>query len=311
MLSRPSTTALRRPLRMPLLALAAALSASLVTSCSGGPSPGSAPPAATAASPPSAGDAGPLHDAQQLLLRDCMRRHGFAYTVFPLDEESAAVRFPYVVDDADWARRHGYGGDLARRAARLAAEDPNRAYFASLPPDRRARALVVSNGPSPQGLSVRLPGGGELRRSDRGCVAEAERDLYGDHGAWFRASARVDALDRIRRGRVAAEPTYGAGLRAWSRCMRKAGHSYTTPVAARAAATGPKHPLPRDREVALALAEAACAASSGLGATARRLDARHGAALRAEYRADVDTRDRLRARALTRARQILRAHGAP
>ncbi|TXS35326.1 hypothetical protein EAO77_37040 [Streptomyces sp. t39] len=265
---------------------------------------------AKAASPPSAGEAGLLHDAQQLLLRDCLRRHGFAYTVFPLDEESAAARFPYVVDDTDWARRHGYGGDLAERAARLAAEDPNRAYFASLPPDRRARALVVSNGPSPGGLSVRLPGGGELRRSDRGCVAEAERRLYGDHGAWFRASARVEALDRIRRSRVVADPAYAEPLRAWSLCMRRAGHPYATPAAARAAAAGPKRALPRDREIALALAEAACAESSGLGATARRLDARHGAALRDAYRADVGTRDRLRAKALIRARQILRAPGS-
>lgn len=299
----------RRPLRLPLLALAAALGATLVT-CSGDPSPGSGPPAAKAASPPSTGDAGLLHDARQLLLRDCLRRHGFAYTVFPLDEESAAARFPYVVDDADWARVHGYGGELDRRAARLAADDPNRAYFAGLPPDRRARALVVSNGPSPQGLSVRLPGGGEVRRSDRGCVAEAERRLYADLGAWFRASTRVDALDRVRRSRVVAEPAYTARLREWSRCMRAADRPYATPADARAAATGPERSLPHDREVALALTEAGCADSSGLGAAARRLDARHGAALRAEYRADVDTRDRLRADALTRARQILRTSRA-
>ncbi|MDX2563206.1 hypothetical protein PV371_26595 [Streptomyces sp. TX20-6-3] len=246
-----------------------------------------------------------LHDAEQRLLRDCMGRHGFTYRVFPLGDEPESTLFPYVVDDADWARRHGYGAELRRQREVLAKSDPNRAYFAALPADRRAAALVAANGPSPDGLTVRLPGGGTMRRSDRGCVAEAQRRLYGDLGAWFRSSIRVGTLRQILRSRVVADTGYQKTLGAWRRCMGRSGYAFTSPAAARAAALSPVRPLPEDREIRLALAEARCAAESGLSRTARRLDAHHDRLLAEEYRADVETRDRLTAAALPRARRIL------
>ncbi|MGW6568622.1 hypothetical protein [Streptomyces sp. NPDC054975] len=246
-----------------------------------------------------------LHDAEQLLLRDCMGRQGFTYQVFPLDDDPTATRFVYVLDDAAWARRHGYGAELRRQRADLARRDPNRAYFAALPPDRRSAALVAANGPSPDGLTVDLPGGGTVRRSDRGCVAEAQRRLYGDLGAWFRASTRVEALEQLRRSRVTNEAEYQERLAAWGLCMRRAGHAFTTPAAARAAALSSVRPLSTAHEVALALAEVRCAEESALARTARRLDAHHGGLLAREFRTDVEARDRLRAAALPRARHVL------
>ncbi|MFJ5136226.1 hypothetical protein [Streptomyces sp. NPDC088707] len=246
-----------------------------------------------------------LHDAEQRLLRDCMGRQGFTYRVFPLGDEPESTLFPYVVDDAGWARRHGYGAGLRRQRESLAKSDPNRAYFAALPADRKAAALVTANGPSPDGLTVRLPGGGTMRRSDRGCVAEAQQQLYGDLGAWFRSSIRVGTLRQILRSRVVADAGYQRSLGAWRRCMGRIGYAFTTPAAARAAALSPVRPLPRDREIRLALAEVRCAVESGLSRTARRLDAHHDRLLAEEHRADVETRDRLRAAALPRARRIL------
>lgn len=246
-----------------------------------------------------------LHDAEQRLLRDCMGRHGFTYRVFPLGDEPETTLFPYVVDDAAWARRHGYGGELRQQREALARSDPNRAYFAALPADRKATALVTANGPSPDGMTVRLPGGGILRRSDRGCVAEAQRRLYGDLGAWFRSSTRVGTLRQILRSRVVADVSYQKSLGVWQRCMGRIGYAFATPAAARAAALSPVRPLPKDREIGLALAEARCAGESALSRTARRLDAHHERLLAEEYRADVETRDRLRAAALPRARLIV------
>ncbi|MFI9209443.1 hypothetical protein ACIGW7_15025 [Streptomyces sp. NPDC053253] len=246
-----------------------------------------------------------LHDAEQRLLRDCMRRHGFAYEVFPLYEDTEATAFVYVLDDADRARRHGYGSDLRRQREARAARDPNRAYFAALPADRKAAALAAANGASPDGPTVTLPGGGTVRRSDRGCVAEAQRGLYGDLTAWFRASTRVGALAQIRRGRVVADPRYGQRLVPWRACMRRAGQAFATPADARAAALSPVRLLSADREVALALTEVRCAGESGLARTARDLDAHHGGLLAREYRADVEARERLRSAALPRARRIL------
>ncbi|MFD3993484.1 hypothetical protein [Streptomyces sp. NPDC058583] len=246
-----------------------------------------------------------LHDAEQRLLRDCMGRHGFTYRVFPLGDEPESTLFPYVVDDAAWARRHGYGAESRRQREALAKSDPNRAYFAALPAHRKATALATANGPSPDGLTVRLPGGGTLRRSDRGCVAEAQRRLYGDLGAWFRSSTRVGILQQILRSRVVADNGYQKSLGVWQRCMGRVGYAFATPAAARAAALSPVRPLPKDREISLAVAEARCAGESELSRTARRLDAHHDRLLAEEYRVDVETRDRLRAAALPRARRIL------
>ncbi|MFB7369519.1 hypothetical protein ACFC0D_06725 [Streptomyces sp. NPDC056222] len=250
-----------------------------------------------------------LHDAEQRLLRDCMRRHGFTYRVFPLDEDPGTKAFAYVLDDAAWARRHGYGSELRGKRAALAKTDPNRAYFAALPADRKAKALVAANGPSPEGLIVRLPGGGTVQRSDRGCVAESQQRLYGDVGAWFRASTRVEALEQIRRSRVMADAGYLERLGEWRVCMRRAGHAFATPAAARAAAVSAVHSLGKDREVGLALTEVRCAEESALARTARRLDDHHGGLLARDYRADVEARDRLRAAALPRARRLL--NGGP
>ncbi|MGW1927505.1 hypothetical protein ACWCQ0_53925, partial [Streptomyces massasporeus] len=66
-----------------------------------------------------------LHDAEQRLLRDCMGRHGFTYRVFPIGDEPESTLFPYVVDDAAWARRHGYGAELRRQRETTAKSDPN------------------------------------------------------------------------------------------------------------------------------------------------------------------------------------------
>ncbi|MFE5933836.1 hypothetical protein ACFQ69_00540 [Streptomyces sp. NPDC056470] len=303
----PRNSSARRSLLTTTLAVtgaAAVLAATLLT--------GAGPTAGERASPVRPGRQATeadrlLHDAEQRLLRDCMRRHGFTYQVFPLDEDPGIKAFAYVLDDADWARRHGYGAELRRKRAALVRNDPNRAYFAGLSAERRAEALVAANGPSPDGPTVRLPGGGTVRRSDRGCVAEAQRLLYGDIGAWFRASARVDALEQIRRGRVLADPAYGERLGAWRPCMRRAGYAYATPAAARAAALSTVRPLPREHEVSLALAEVRCAGESALARTARRLDDHHGRVLAHAYRTDVEARERLRAAALPRARRLLGA----
>ncbi|MGW1930361.1 hypothetical protein [Streptomyces sp. NPDC001919] len=300
--------------RRSLLVSAAAVTATAIAlsaaamSGSGGPAPGERPPPLRPIGTSSnTADDRLLHDAEQRLLRDCMGRHGFTYRPFHLADESESTLFPYVVDDAAWAREHGYGSELGRRQAALAKSDPNRAYFSALPAHRKSAALVAANGPSPTGLTVRLPGGGTLRRSDRGCVAEAQHRLYGDLGAWFRSSTRVNTLEQILRSRVVADAAYTKDLGVWQRCMGRAGHAFPTPAAARAAALAPAHPLRHDREIGLALTEVRCAGQSGLSATARRLDSHHGRLLAEEYRADVETWDRLRAAALPRARRILDA----
>ncbi|MFD5890351.1 hypothetical protein ACFWHQ_30855 [Streptomyces sp. NPDC060334] len=247
-----------------------------------------------------------LHDAEQWLLRTCMRRAGFDYHPVPDDDPPSVERaFPYVLTEPAWAGAHGYGSDLERRRRELAVRDPNRGYFASLPAERKALALLAANGPGPDGVRATLPTGGVVRRSDRGCVSGAQRELYGDLRAWFQASTTVHALDAIRRGRVLADPRYADGVRAWARCMRESGYRYPDPARTRAAALSPATAMSPGRERALARAEVRCAERSGLSATAGRLDELHAAALRAEHHRAVAEKDRLEAAALPRARAVL------
>jgi hypothetical protein len=240
--------------------------------------------------------------AEQLLIRECMVRHGFRLWVGEPRPEDEQRTFPYVVDDVDWARRHGFGSDLAAAAQALRRNDPNQRYFDGLPPDRRAAALVALNGARPEGLEARLPSGGVVRRSAEGCRSEAERRLYGDLQAWYRARRVVANLSVVRSGLVLADPAFAAALPAWARCMRGHGYPVDSPShLRRTVADGT-----RDAEVAAAVAEATCAAD-GLAATARDLDARHGADLAQRYRSDIDTKHRLELAAAPRARAIVAA----
>jgi hypothetical protein len=210
----------------------------------------------------------------------------------------------YVVDDVAWARRHGFGSDLERRAAKLGRSDPNVRYFLSLSPSRKNAALRALNGARPEGLEARLPSGIVARRSDSSCTSQAERELYGDLQGWYRASKVAGSLFGVRVGRVMAHPSVVAATRRWATCMRVKGHPYSSPSQARYGATrsgGSRHRMTERR---IAVAEATCARVTGLSVTARRLDRMYAAAVRDQYRADIAVARGLQLAALRRARSI-------
>lgn len=183
-----------------------------------------------------------LEFAEELLVRDCMRKRGYRYWVSMDTSESLSSAFPYVIDDARWARSHGYGTDLRRALEREALRDPNQQYLYSMPPDRRPALIAALNGPAPQGLEARLPTGIRVTHSDRGCTAEAERQLYKDLPAWFRATRVTNSLAGMRIGQVMDDKRYRAAAGSWARCMRDRNHPYKNPAETRAAATLPGAP---------------------------------------------------------------------
>ncbi|MFB6846593.1 hypothetical protein ACFCXS_17275 [Streptomyces sp. NPDC056373] len=248
-----------------------------------------------------------LHRAEQLLLRTCMREHGFEYHPVPRDPVPQAKEFPYVVDDVAWARRHGYGSDIQREMARMREKDVNQRYFRSLPPDRRAQALRAANGRDPNGVTARTLDGMVLRRSTEGCQSQADRVLYGDLAAWFQAEVAQDSLPEVRRKRVMADPAFGRAVKQWARCMRAAGHPYAGPAQLREEALpGPGEPaLAPRQEIRLAVAEARCAADSGLARTAQALDRTYTIRLRHQYRSELDAAQRLQLGALPRADEVI------
>ncbi|MFD8986411.1 hypothetical protein, partial [Streptomyces sp. NPDC059564] len=215
--------------------------------------------------------------------------------------------FPYVIDDPEWAGRHGYGSDIDRKREEISNDGVNERYFKSLPEERRAPAIAAANGARPDGLTARAPDGLRITRSPDGCQSQAERGLYPDLAAWFQARVTVDSLPPLRGGKVIGDGAFRDATQKWSACMRTAGYEFQDPAAARAALPPPDQPLPREREVAMAVAEAGCARASGLAETAARLDRAYDAELREEYGTDVTTWLRLRLDALPRARAVVEA----
>ncbi|MFT2017256.1 hypothetical protein ACMA1D_15635 [Streptomyces sp. 796.1] len=251
-----------------------------------------------------------LHRAEQILLRDCMRKRGFTYRMVPENPIPEAREFPYVIDDVTWARQHGYGSDIDRKVERIRAADPNQKYFRSLSPERRAAALVAANGARPKGLTALPPDGVRLQRSDEGCRTESERALYGDVAAWFEATSTTEALPDMARRRVIADPRFSRATRPWSACMREAGHSYATPADLREKLPPRERARLGRRLVPLAVTEAECARSSGLARVANELDHQYRRQLERQYRRAVETEQRLQLAALTRARPVIADGGA-
>jgi hypothetical protein len=245
-----------------------------------------------------------LHDAEQLVLRDCMAKAGFEYRITPPPSVPDQREFPYVVDDVEWARKHGYGSDIQRELDALRADDPNQRYFQSLPADRRPAAAAAANGTRPVGLTAKEPDGLTVTHSDQGCRTEVFRELYGDPQTWFQASTTVNALKALRAKRVTVDPKFVAALVPWSSCMHATGYDYESPTDLRA--RQPERPLPFADEQRMAVTEASCAVHTGLAATANALDAHYEAELSKDYQAALDTLHRLQQAALPHARDLLR-----
>ncbi|MCS0603576.1 hypothetical protein NX794_20505 [Streptomyces sp. LP11] len=244
-----------------------------------------------------------LDIAEQLLERDCMRRHGFRFWVVPPAASTTRHDFPYAVDDVGWARAHGYGADRYAALRRADSTNPNKRYLLSLRPDRRTALVAALNGSRPSGLAVDLPNGARVSHSDEGCTAEAERSLYGDLPAWFRATRTTAFLDGERVAAVQRDPRYLGARDRWARCMKAAGFPYADPQDSRAAASA--QGVSRAREIRLAVAEATCAVSTGLSRVAADLDHSYDVRLRKRYPGVYGDLARLKAAALPRARALV------
>ncbi len=247
-----------------------------------------------------------LAQAQDILTGDCMRAHGFDYVVAPQPTQNADPReFPYGIDDVAWARTNGYG--FAQRAALGTAQhdNPNARYIESLTPDRRAAYAAAMFGSTSDQVSVTVPNGDVIVQNADGCLAEAERRLYGDFARWFRAQTITGNLEPAIEPKVFADPRYLTAQRAWSACVRAQGYLASSPadLESQAAAAG------AEAERKIATVDATCDVRTGLAATGRALDAELGAPVRAKYRSETDDYRALRLAALPRAAAI--ARGTP
>ncbi|MEV7010923.1 hypothetical protein [Streptosporangium sp. NPDC051022] len=289
--------------------LGMALASGCAGATAGGPPPAPPPPLSVPLPSPALSGGGAVSDvdllyqAEQILVRDCMARQGLTYRPTPRTPVPDMERFPYVVDDLEWAQANGYG-----RAARRKAEQSTTAaanYYRGLPPARQRAWLIAFHGERGPGLEAQMPTGGKVGHSDKGCAAQAWQELYGDMRQWYRVSRVTQTLDSMRVAQTQQNPRYVAARERWRECMRSEGFSVPAPVALRGRQLAYRGADAEARDRKAATAEAKCALSSGLSKAAHELDAANGAALRRRYRSEFDTAERLRTAALPRARALV------
>ncbi|KOU25449.1 hypothetical protein ADK52_12540 [Streptomyces sp. WM6372] len=278
-------------------------------------SPGAAAGPAAPLAParePSAADARLLERAEQILISRCMDGRGFPYAVTEAPDDTARS-FPYGVDDIEWARAHGYGGRDQRAAAQEREADPNQRYFRGLPASGRAAARTALMGSAPVGLSATAPTGMTITASAEGCIADAERTLYGDLATWFRVKVVTMNLRPVREALVHEDRQYAEAVGQWAACMRAAGRPYADPDASRQAAARFGESMPPAEadaaEAELAVVEATCAAGTALARVSQALDRTYGEQLRSRHQEEIALRWRLQNGALPTARQVSAPHG--
>ncbi|MFJ2745183.1 hypothetical protein ACIO3O_36625 [Streptomyces sp. NPDC087440] len=71
---------------------------------------------------------------------------------------------------------------------------PPRPGAAAPPPEQAGRVVGALFGTGRAELSLTLPGGQVIRQHSDGCLAAAQRRLYGDQKRWFLVSTRVNNL---------------------------------------------------------------------------------------------------------------------
>ncbi|MEU6140713.1 hypothetical protein ABZ848_10180 [Streptomyces sp. NPDC047081] len=239
-----------------------------------------------------------LKSAQNELVRRCLTNRQvepLAPAATPAAPQPAGTQrqFPYGIDDPAWATEHGFG---------ITAGSTGQSRPATQKLDKQAaaeqqRLSDALFGTGRRELSTRTATGLVVKANSDGCLAEAQRVLYGDQAAWFRSDVTVNNLAAAAHQRVTRDPAYRAALARWSRCVAPV-HKATDPAELRAAWQRAARGLDRRQATALqrryAVAEARCVRRTDLAATGTRLEREHTAELRAQYADQLDDHRRLR-----------------
>ncbi|MFG3019167.1 hypothetical protein ACGFZQ_11560 [Streptomyces sp. NPDC048254] len=297
------------------LSAVAAVAALALTGCSGASGDDPAPVGAAKARELTYAEDLRVSDAEQRLIAQCMAGRGFRY--WPDSSLSLAESRPlgYVQDDVRWARTYGYGSRIAAKEDRARLHNPNVAYRKKLSAVRRtAYDTALDGGRKTELLRTAVPGGGSVSKQSGGCDASAERTLYGDPATWFRLDTTASNLRPLYVGKLLHDRRFAAAVHDWASCMKRAGHPYPDPDAARQATR--EHPAVQSRaeearsfaaETRIAVADATCAREVSLKSVGQDREAHYLAQLNAEYGTQLDAYRQLRQRALARAERLVPA----
>lgn len=224
------------------------------------------------------GQEGVIQRALEAATRSCMLAHGFPYTEAPAyDGENSRnddlTNVPGVAPSEAsllrYRRRSGYGLYEMFRAP-AAGQLPNDRYVASLTSAAQTRWLIAFEGDRSQVASMRFPGGVVINYQRGGCQGRAQATVFGSVAAFTRRQYEPTIIYRELSDAAFASPSVRRARRAWSACVARAvGKHFTSPGGLQGAlqrryeSTGAT-PATRRLEIRDALADTACAYSTGL-----------------------------------------------
>ncbi len=249
-----------------------------------------------------------LHEAEERRVRACMRQRGMRYVEVPTGPGTEPAN-PYGLLTPEVARQDGYGMVSSALSGAATTDDVYARATRDLSVRERARWLAAVEGTKEGRRRLRLPDGATLTYPTDGCVAEAQRQLYG--ATWRQTSARVQGLVNLVLAGVESSSRYVAAERDWSACMRATGRPYDSLRAPAKdiqdslnASSGTRKDLLRigAHEQALAVEDARCQRRIRFAERVRTVQRAVEADLTPTYQKDLASYARMRAAALRNAR---------
>jgi len=228
--------------------------------------------------------------AEERLVGSCMAARGLAYpaeapvAVVASDEERS-LRL-------EQRHREGYGlfqSFAADPADGQRSPSPVDRYVQRLSSEEQAAYMLELFGDERRRKGIRLARSGDVTFPGQGCVFESQSRIFGDIMTWARITYVTEDLNNKLTEWVVATSAYTEAMRGWGGCMAQRGHPYPSPgdakddLSARYTAEGTSDRL-RRHEIAVAVADAECAAQGGIPRLVLSLKESHVGALSAEER---------------------------
>lgn len=264
-----------------------------------------------------------LDQAQQVLIQRCMATHGLKYFVAPPGGLAQLSNGALEIPSYDMAVRQTDGYGLFKRALAPSSSpvgqqtgdrstDPEDLYMQSLSPsDGNAYALVLFGPRDASGsLTVSIVGMGSITAPTKGCVAQAQKQIYGTIADAISVTVEAASLGKNLSDQVQADPEYGNAMAAWAACMQPSGFSYKSPrdavvqLAKQFTDAGPTAAL-HQLEVRVATSDAECGTKVGLRDRVHLVIARLASQLPASIEGTALRDGQLQAQAVARAKSVL------
>lgn len=247
-----------------------------------------------------------LAHAQTVLIAGCMREQGFTY---PVEDPNAPVyprdaRYGLSVEEA---KRTGY----VSQSQILAIPDEDKSYLPEEPGGREAFGAALFGPDGSPHVEVAIPmTRSELGTSSAGCLADADRALYGNLETALRRSDVTGNAWNMAETESGTDPGLAVLNERWSACMAKAKYpDLPDPdlarVSARELTGGRLAGLDAGEPREIAIADATCQAKLDYTPQRRAIEDRYMTALLDHYAEDIAATRAATAVALFRAKSLL------